>query len=111
MKQLRSRILILYTSIQAYHFNDGTIVLSEHDENLNQKIEQWNHPTIEKPTNAKLNAVDVSTLQAVREPLDKRAKAYPSWREQCEMIYKDMKNGTTTHKDAIDAVKAKYPKP
>ncbi len=107
MKQLRTRIFILHTTLQGHHFNDGTIVLDEKRE----KIVEWNHPTIPKPTDAELKAVDVSTLQAVHEPLQKRAKAYPSWRDQMEMIYKDMKNGTTTHRDAIDAVKAKYPKP
>jgi hypothetical protein len=30
---------------------------------------------------------------------------------QLELISDDTKNGTTTHIDAIDAIKAKYPKP
>ena len=30
---------------------------------------------------------------------------------QFELISDDTKNGTTTHIDAIDAIKAKYPKP
>ena len=110
MKNLRSRIFILHTSIEGFHFEDGTIVLSEFDENLDQTIEEWNHPTISKPTDSELNAVDLSTLQAVREPLDKRKREYPNWRTQMEMIYNDMKDGTTTHKDAIDAIKKKYPK-
>ena len=110
MKQLRARIFILHTSIEGFHFEDGTIVLSEFDENLDQTIEEWNHPTISKPTDSELNAVDLSTLQAVREPLDKRKREYPNWRTQMEMIYNDMKDGTTTHKDAIDEIKKKYPK-
>jgi len=40
-----------------------------------------------------------------------RALAYPSNGDQWDMIYKDMKNNTTTHADAVEAVKAKYPKP
>jgi len=28
-----------------------------------------------------------------------------------DMIYKDNKNSTTTHADAVEAVKAKFPKP
>jgi hypothetical protein len=29
---------------------------------------------------------------------------------QLDMIYKDNLNGTTTHKDAVEAVKTKWPK-
>ena len=39
-----------------------------------------------------------------------RATAYPSTGDQLDMIYKDMKNSTTTHADAVEAVKTKYPK-
>ena len=39
-----------------------------------------------------------------------RALAYPSNGDQWDMIYKDMKNSTTTHKDAVEAVKTKWPK-
>jgi len=42
---------------------------------------------------------------------DQRNSAYPNWRDQMEMIYKDMKNGTSTYVDTVDAVKDKYPKP
>ncbi len=42
---------------------------------------------------------------------DKRRKAYPSVGDQLDMIYKDMKNSTTAHADAVEAIKAKYPKP
>lgn len=40
-----------------------------------------------------------------------RAKEYPSLQEQLDMQYWDSVNGTTTWQDAINAVKAKYPKP
>jgi hypothetical protein len=40
-----------------------------------------------------------------------RASAYDSIGNQLDMIYKDNLNGTTTHKDSVEAVKAKYPKP
>ena len=40
-----------------------------------------------------------------------RAAAYPSWQEQNDMQYWDAVNGTTTWKDHVAAVKAKYPKP
>jgi hypothetical protein len=35
---------------------------------------------------------------------------YPPMGDQLDMIYKDMLNSTTTHKDAVEAVKTKWPK-
>ena len=40
----------------------------------------------------------------------KRRAAYPSQQEQFDMQYWDQVNGTTTWKDAIKAIKDKYPK-
>ncbi len=40
-----------------------------------------------------------------------RAESYPSVGDQLDMLMKDMKNGTTTHQKACEAVKDKYPKP
>ena len=39
-----------------------------------------------------------------------RRSDYPSNGDQWDMIYKDNKNGTTTHADAVEAVKTKWPK-
>ena len=39
-----------------------------------------------------------------------RASSYPPIGDQLDMIYKDMKNGTTTHAEAVEEVKTKYPK-
>ena len=35
---------------------------------------------------------------------------YPPIGDQLDMIYKDMKNSTTIHADAVEAVKTKWPK-
>ena len=40
-----------------------------------------------------------------------RQAEYPSVGDQLDMLMKDMKNGTTTHQESCEAVKAKYPKP
>ena len=40
----------------------------------------------------------------------KRQAEYPSVGDQLDMMMKDMKNGTTTHQTACEAVKTKYPK-
>ena len=39
-----------------------------------------------------------------------RVAEYPSQGDQNDMIYKDNKNSTTTHADAVEAVKTKWPK-
>ena len=39
-----------------------------------------------------------------------RAHSYPSVGDQLDMIYRDNKNSTTTHADAVEAIKAKWPK-
>ena len=56
--------------------------------------------------------------EVVRLQTEYDAQAYARSRKveydalnQFELISDDTKNGTTTHIDAIDAIKAKYPKP
>ena len=39
-----------------------------------------------------------------------RDREYPVIGDQLDMIYKDNKNSTTTHADAVEAVKTKWPK-
>ena len=54
--------------------------------------------------------VDADALALKKVQLT-RAAAYPSLQEQMDMQYWDAVNGTTTWKDHVAAVKAKYPKP
>jgi len=42
--------------------------------------------------------------------ISKRTNEYPTISDQLDMIYKDNKNSTTTHADAVEAVKTKWPK-
>ena len=65
------------------------------------------------PTKAEIDA-EVIRLQAEYDALEyarDRATSYPSVGDQLDMLMKDMKNGTTTHQEACEAVKDKYPKP
>ena len=64
------------------------------------------------PTEAEIDA-QIKILKAeydVQEYARNRASAYPSMGDQMDMIYKDTKNSTTTHADAVEAVKTKWPK-
>ena len=47
----------------------------------------------------------------VQEYARNRASAFPSVGDQLDMMMKDKRDGTTTHQEACEAVKAKYPKP
>ena len=40
----------------------------------------------------------------------KRIKEYPHYRDQLDMMYHDLINGTTTWEDKITEIKDKYPK-
>jgi len=58
--------------------------------------------------------IDISLVNAWIDPKEyqrQRAAEYPTIQEQLDMQYWDTVNGTTTWQDAINAVKAKYPKP
>lgn len=56
-------------------------------------------------------ATKAEELRVADEYRAPRKKEYPLVKDQLDMIYHDQVNGTTTFKDAIDAIKAKYPKP
>ena len=64
------------------------------------------------PTEAEIDA-EVKRLQTEYDSNQyqrDRASEYPPIGDQLDMIYKDMKNGTTTHAEAVEEVKTKYPK-
>ena len=65
-----------------------------------------------KPTEAAINAKlkEMQAAEAVLEYATKRKHEYPDIGDQLDMIYKDMKNSTTTHADAVEVVKTKWPK-
>ena len=48
--------------------------------------------------------------QALVKYKEDREKEYPYLGAQLDMIYHDMKNGTTTHAAAVEAIKARWPK-
>jgi hypothetical protein len=73
----------------------------------------WHDTVQTQPTDAEI-AGEVTRLQAEYDSKQyqrDRATAYPSLQEQADMQYHDKLNTTTTWIDAINAVKAKYPKP
>ncbi|NWJ43992.1 hypothetical protein HX837_07330 [Marine Group I thaumarchaeote] len=84
----------------AYHAeSDGTII-------------EWLTPDIPQSSEAEIDAqvvIEKSEYDAQAYARE-RASAYPSNGDQWDMIYKDNKNSTTTHADAVEVVKTKWPK-
>lgn len=77
---------------------------------LGDKI-KWNDPDNDPPTQEEIDA-EVKRLQAEydsQEYARKRKVEYDAL-NQFELITDDAINGTTTHIDAIKAIKKKYPK-
>jgi len=73
---------------------------------------EWLDDEQVEPTQSEIDA-EVIRLEAeydAQEYARKREEAYPSVGDQLDMIYKDMKNSTTTHAEAVEAVKTKFPK-
>ena len=71
----------------------------------------WHNGTT--PIAKELILAKVAELQAEYEANQyqrDRAKSYPTIQEQLDMQYWDKINGTNNWQDAINAVKAKYPK-
>ena len=71
----------------------------------------WENDT--PPIPKELILAKVAELQAEYEANQyqrDRAKAYPTIQEQLDMQYWDKINGTNNWQDAINAVKAQYPK-
>ena len=72
----------------------------------------WLDSNQTQPTDSAIEA-EVIRLQAAYDALDysRKRKAKYDLLNQFELIGDDATNGTTTHKDAIAAIKAAHPKP
>ena len=86
--------------------SDAQVSVSTND--VNQIIWHDGNPT--NITTAAITA-KVAAIEARDAHINPRRKAYPSMGDQLDMIYHDQVDGTTTFKDAIEAVKDANPKP
>jgi hypothetical protein len=89
-----------------YNFYGGEDVgFTFYDDSMN--------PLDNPPTDSEIDA-EVIRLEAeytANEYARNRAKSYDSVGDQLDQLMKDMRDGTTTHQTACEAVKAQYPKP
>ena len=72
----------------------------------------WDSPDIAQPSEADITT-KASELEAEYDAQEyaRNRKVEYDVLNQFELISDDTINGTSTHKDAIEAIKAKYPKP
>ena len=72
---------------------------------------EWNDKIQTQPTDAEIQA-EITKLQAEWDSKDyaRKRKAEYDQLNQYEMMFDDKRDGTTTWVDAINAIKAKYPK-
>lgn len=78
---------------------------------MNEDVLVWEDEEQVEPTEEELN-IEIARLQSEYDSQDyarKRKMEYDAL-NQFELISNDAINGTTTHRDAILAIKAKYPK-
>ena len=73
----------------------------------------WSDKNIECPSDEDLKKweIEIQAEFSAQAYARNRASAYDSVGDQLDQLMKDMRDGTTTHKDACEAVKAKFPKP
>jgi acetaldehyde dehydrogenase (acetylating) len=79
---------------------------------LRDNVLEWLDSEQTEPTEAEIDA-EVIRLQAVYDSQEyaRKRKAKYDALNQFELISDDSINGTTTHKDAIVAIKSEFPKP
>ena len=80
-------------------------------EDVNQIIWHDSNPT--NITNAQILAkqAELQIVYDANQYQRDREFKYPSWQDQMDMQYHDLVDGTTTWKDAVQAVKDANPKP
>ena len=111
----------LSSKVKTYCANNGvsevdfmTDVLLQDDSNgQGPYIKAWNVSGVAQPTAEQLNAVDSAADLEERQNAVRatRRNAYGDLGSQLDMQYHDSKDGTTTWKDHVEAVKTANPIP
>ena len=85
------------------------VIVSEHQDGSRDIIWEDTPEISEADIDAKV--VSMQAEYDAQEYARNRATAYDSVGDQLDQLMKDMRDGTTTHQTACEAVKAKFPKP
>jgi hypothetical protein len=101
----------LYLETNSKTWDDTKVSLQNDSDGNGDYIKSWTYD-IAEPTAEQLASYETAgnTAETLSGVLAKRANEYPELKEQLDMQYKDLLNGTTTWKDAIAKVKSDNPK-
>ena len=83
---------------------------AEHTSVWDEILSRWGQDEWDDLTKRQIRQDTLKLEWDAHEYARTRATAYPSIGDQLDMMYKDTKNSTTTHADAVEAVKTKWPK-
>ena len=111
----------LSSKVKQYCANNGVasvdftkdVLLQDDSNGQGPYIKSWNVSGLAQPTDDQLNAVDSAADLDERQNAARAARrsAYGDWNSQLDMQYHDEKDGTTTWKDHVEAVKTANPIP
>ena len=111
----------LSSKVKQYCANNGVaevdflkdVLLQDDANGQGPYIKEWNVSGVAQPTDEQLNAVDSAADLSERQNSARAARraAYGDWGSQLDMQYHDSKDGTSTWKDHVAAVKTANPIP
>jgi len=113
MANLDTKIkLYLEANSKVYKNELNNFQLQDNSDGNGAFIASWNVSGLAQPTEDQIASYETAgnTAEALSGVLNTRAVAYPELKEQLDMQYKDLLNGTTTWKDAVAKVKSDNPK-
>ena len=113
MANLDTKIkLYLEANSKVYKNELNNFQLQDNSDGNGAFISSWNVSGLAQPTADQIASYETAgnTAEALSGVLNTRAVAYPELKEQLDMQYKDLLNGTTTWKDAVAKVKSDNPK-
>jgi hypothetical protein len=101
----------LYLEANSKTWDNEKVSLQDNSDDNGVFIASWDYD-IAQPTAEQIASYETAgnTAEALSGVLAKRANEYPELKEQLDMQYKDLLNGTTTWKDAVAKVKSDNPK-
>jgi len=110
MAQLSTKIK-LYLKANSKTWDRDKVSLQDNSDGNGVFIDSWDYD-IAQPTAEQIASYETAgnTAETLSGVLAKRANEYPELKEQLDMQYKDLLNGTTTWKDAVAKVKSDNPK-
>jgi hypothetical protein len=103
-------IVIVKNAIDAVVALYGRSSYDKADTDGNVTWKDGHETTAEETSTINAKVIELQAEYDAQEYARNRIAEYPSQGDQNDMIYKDNLNGTTTHKDAVETVKTKWPK-